>query len=229
VKVSICVPTWEQYGRGVEFLKNNFEKISCQTYNNFNVIISDHSKNNDIKDLCNSYSQAFEIIYIKNDLLLGNGPANTNNTIINADGDIIKIMFQDDFFYQNDALEKIINSFQDEQCNWLVNGCNHTNNDGAAYGNFMVPHWNKDIPLGVNTISSPSVLSFRNDNPCLFDEELTMLMDCEMYYQLYIRYGLPTVITDPLITNRMHPTQISSLYNKDIQAEINHVKIKHKI
>ena len=229
MKVSICIPTWEQYGRGVEFLKNNFEKISSQTYNNFNIIISDHSKNNDIKDLCDSYSQTFEIIYIKNDRLLGNGPANTNNAIINADGDIIKIMFQDDFFYQNDALEKIINSYQDEQCNWLVSGCNHTNNDGATYANFMVPHWNKNIPIGVNTISSPSVLSFRNNNPCLFDEKLTMLMDCEMYYQLYIRYGLPTIITDPLITNRMHPTQISSLYNKDIQDEINHIKIKHKI
>ena len=25
MKISICIPTWEQYGRGVEFLKNNFE------------------------------------------------------------------------------------------------------------------------------------------------------------------------------------------------------------
>jgi hypothetical protein len=160
---------------------------------------------------------------------LGNGPANTNNTIINADGDIIKIIFQDDFLYQDNALDLIVKEFEDKDCNWLVSGCNHTHDDGKSFSNFMVPYWNDKIATGTNTISSPSVLSFRNDKPCLFDEELTMLMDCEMYYQLYIRYGLPKIITDCLITNRMHQHQISSLYNKDMWSEIDHVRNKHNI
>ena len=49
MKISICIPTWEQYGKGVNFLKNNFDRILTQTYKNFNVIISDHSKNDEIK------------------------------------------------------------------------------------------------------------------------------------------------------------------------------------
>jgi glycosyltransferase involved in cell wall biosynthesis len=229
MKISICIPTWEQYGRGVEFLKNNFEQIIKQTYKNFNVIISDHSKDGNIKSLCDNYSSQIEIKYFKNENHLGNGPANTNNTIINADGDIIKIIFQDDFLYQDNALDLIIKEFEDKDCNWLVSGCNHTHDDGKNFSNFMVPYWNDKIATGTNTISSPSVLSFRNDNPCLFDEELTMLMDCEMYYQLYIRYGLPKIITDCLITNRMHQHQISSLYNKDMWSEIDHVRTKHNI
>ena len=40
MKISICIPTWEQYGRGFEFLKNNFKVLLSQTYKNFNVIIS---------------------------------------------------------------------------------------------------------------------------------------------------------------------------------------------
>ena len=229
MKISICIPTWEQYGRGVEFLKNNFEQIIKQTYKNFNVIISDHSKDGNIKSLCDNYSSQIEIKYFKNKNHLGNGPANTNNTIINADGDIIKIIFQDDFLYQDNALDLIIKEFEDKDCNWLVSGCNHTHDDGKNFSNFMVPYWNDKIATGTNTISSPSVLSFRNDNPCLFDEELTMLMDCEMYYQLYIRYGFPKIITDCLITNRMHQHQISSLYNKDMWSEIDHVRTKHNI
>ena len=229
MKISICIPTWEQYGRGVEFLKNNFEQIIKQTYKNFNVIISDHSKDGNIKSLCDNYSSQIEIKYFKNKNHLGNGPANTNNTIINADGDIIKIIFQDDFLYQDNALDLIIKEFEDKDCNWLVSGCNHTHDDGKSFSNFMVPYWNNKIATGTNTISSPSVLSFRNDKPCLFDEELTMLMDCEMYYQLYIRYGLPKIITDCLITNRMHQHQISSLYNKDMWSEIDHVRTKHNI
>ena len=229
MKISICIPTWEQYGRGVEFLKNNFEQILKQTYKNFNVIISDHSKDGNIKSLCDNYSSQIEIKYFKNENHLGNGPANTNNTILNADGDIIKIIFQDDFLYQDNALDLIVKEFEDKDCNWLVSGCNHTHDDGKSFSNFMVPYWNDKIATGTNTISSPSVLSFRNDNPCLFDEELTMLMDCEMYYQLYIRYGIPKIITDCLITNRMHQHQISSLYRKDMHLEINHIKNKHNI
>ena len=229
MKISICIPTWEQYGRGVEFLKNNFEQILKQTYKNFNVIISDHSKDDTIKSLCENYSSQFEIKYFKNEHHLGNGPANTNNSIINADGEIIKIIFQDDFLYQDNCLELIAKEFENDNCNWLVSGCNHTHDDGNTFTNFMVPYWNDNIATGTNTISSPSVLSFRNNNPCLFDEELTMLMDCEMYYQLYIRYGLPKIITDCLITNRMHQHQISSLYNKDMWSEIYHVRNKHNI
>lgn len=229
MKISICIPTWEQYGRGLEFLKNNFEQILNQTYKNFNVIISDHSKDDKIKLLCDSYSDKFEIKYVKNESFLGNGPANTNNAIINADGDIIKIIFQDDFLYQDKSLEIIVKEFENNECNWLVSGCNHTHDDGKSFSNFMVPYWNDKIATGINTISSPSVLSFRNDNPCLFDEELTMLMDCEMYYQLYIKYGLPKIISDCLITNRMHPHQISSLYSKDMWSEITHIKIKHNL
>jgi glycosyltransferase involved in cell wall biosynthesis len=229
MKVSVCIPTWEQYGRGFEFLQKNLNSILDQTYKNYNVIVSDHSLNDDIKNLCNSYINYMEIIYVKNDNDLGNGPANTNNSIINADGDIIKIMFQDDFFYDKNALEIIVNEFKNDDCNWLVTGCNHTNDDGSTYYNQMIPYWNDNIVTGTNTISSPSVFSFRRNVPCLFDTNLTMLMDCEMYWQLYVKYGLPVIIPNCLVTNRMHEHQISSTYNKNIWDEINHVKLKHNI
>jgi glycosyltransferase involved in cell wall biosynthesis len=226
MKVSICIPTWEQYGRGVEFLKNNFEVLLSQTYKNFNVIISDHSKDENIKVLCDEYSNYFEIKYFKNEFFLGNGPANTNNSIINADGDIIKIIFQDDYLYDEKSLELISKEFENKECDWLVCGCNHTHDDGLSYTNEMIPYWNDSIKKGVNTISSPSVLSFRNNNPCLFDENLTMLMDCDMYYQLYVRYGLPTILPEYLVTNRIHKHQISTLYNQDIWSEISHINNK---
>jgi len=227
MKISICIPTWEQYGRGVEFLKNNFEVLLSQTYKNFNVIISDHSKDDNIKLLCDEYSNHFEIKYFKNKNFLGNGPANTNNAIINADGDVIKIIFQDDYLYDEKALELTSNEFENNECMWLVCGCNHTHNDGLSYTNEMIPYWNDAIKKGVNTISSPSVLSFRNDKPCLFDENLTMLMDCDMYYQLYVRYGLPTILPKYLVTNRIHKHQISNLYNQNVWEEINHVNNKN--
>jgi glycosyltransferase involved in cell wall biosynthesis len=228
-KISICIPTYECSGRGVEFLTKLIQSIEIQTYKNFNIIISDHSLNDDIKNFCNDLKDIFEILYIKNEHSIGNSPSNTNNSIKNADGDIIKIMFQDDFFYNEKALELIVKEFENDNCHWLVTSCNHTNDDGKTFNNFMTPYWNENIIMGINTISSPSVLSFRNNNSCEFDENLVMLMDCEMYYQLYLKYGLPIIINEVLVTNRLHSKQISSMYSTDINIEINYIINKHNI
>jgi|688.fasta_scaffold448992_2 glycosyltransferase involved in cell wall biosynthesis len=226
MKISICIPTWEQYGNGLHYLKALLNSIKTQSFKNFNVIISDHSVDDGIKKLVESYNIFFDIVYIKNEYDRGNGPANTNIAIKNADGEIIKVMFQDDLFVDDNALQIIHNTFKETNCKWLVNGCNHTN-DGITFNREMVPSWNDQILYGVNTISSPSVLSFINEEIVFFDENLTMLMDCEYYYQLYKKYGLPRVVSDILISNRMHQFQISSRYDKNINEEINYVKQKY--
>lgn len=227
MKISICIPTWEQYGNGFYYLKTIFDALKKQTFKNFNVIISDHSINDEIESLVNDYREFFEIIYIRNNENRGNSPANTNVALKHADGDIIKVMFQDDLFVNNNALEIIHEAFTDKNCMWAVNGCNHTN-DGISFNREMVPSWNDQILYGVNTISSPSVLSIRNTEIPFFDENLIMLMDCEYYHQLYLKYGKPFVINDILISNRMHQFQISSRYNHNINDEINYVKNKYK-
>jgi hypothetical protein len=135
-------------------------------------------------------------------------------------------MFQDDLFVHNNALTDIVTTFKASHCKWLVNGCNHTN-DGKIFYREMIPRWNDKILEGVNTISSPSVLSFLNEDIPYFDEELVMLMDCEFYYQLYKKYGLPTVLDKILISNRTHSHQVSRRYNQNINEEITHVKNKH--
>lgn len=230
MKVSVCIPTWEQYGEGPKFLRNNLDRLISQTYNNFEIIVSDHSQDDNIESICSFYSDKLNIKYVKNNTNLGNSPSNTNNCIRNSSGDIIKILFQDDFLYQDNALEIIVSTFErDKDCKWLVTGCNHTYDHGTTFQNYMTPGWNDEIVKGVNTISSPSVLSFINNNESFFDENLTMLMDCEMYYQLYKKYGLPKIVTDCLVTNRMHEFQISSRYNKNIYEEISYVKIKHNL
>jgi glycosyltransferase involved in cell wall biosynthesis len=229
MKISICIPTWEQHGYGKTFLTRLLETINSQSYKNFNVVVSDHSVNSEIYETCISFNKKFEIIYVKNESNRGNGPANTNNCIKSANGDLIKIMFQDDFFFDTNSLKYIVESFENNKGNWLVNGCNHTYDDGKTYGRTMIPKWNDEILFGKNTISSPSVLSFKNFDSCFFDENLTMLMDCEMYYQLYIRYGLPIILDKTLVTNRIHKYQISSTYTKNISDEISYIKIKYNL
>lgn len=229
MKISVCVPTWEQYGYGKSFIVRALESIKIQTYKNIEIVISDHSKDNTIESVVKDYIHKLPIIYVKNTKNYGNGPANTNNCIRNSSGDILKFLFQDDFFFKNNALELIVQKFMESNTKWIVTGSNHTKDGGKTFFNYMTPKWNDKIPFGVNTISSPSVLSILNDKETFFDENLEMLMDCEFYYQLYSKYGLPYIIGEYLVTNALHANQISTLYKKDLQEEIEIVKNKHNI
>lgn len=227
MKISICIPTWEQHGKGPEFLINLFDSIKLQTFKEFDVILSDQSLNDEIKKISQDYESFFPIRYYRNEFDRGKGPANTNNSLKKADGEIIKIMFQDDLFFDPNALRKIYKRFQNNSVNWIVTGTNHTYDDGKSFTRDMVPYWNDRIIYGVNTISSPSVLAFRNNQKIYFDENLVLLMDCDMYHQLFVRYGLPTIIEDILVTNRFHSKQISFQYTNDVQIEIDYVRKKY--
>jgi glycosyltransferase involved in cell wall biosynthesis len=227
MRFSIIIPTWEQYGFGKTYLSELLETIKKQTFKNFEVVISDQSVDNEIEKLTSEYSD-LTIKYSKNEYRRGNSPANTNNAIKMANGEIIKIMFQDDLFYDNSCLETIHNKFNTDSCKWVVNGCNHTN-DGKTFSRNMIPFWNDNILFGNNTISCPSVLSIKKENVEHFDENLVMLMDCEYYYRLYKMYGNPCIIPKTLTSNREHKNQISQRYDKNINDEISYVKNKYKL
>lgn len=210
MKISIAIPTWECYGRGAEYLNDLLRTIQIQSHKDFEVCISDHSIDDEVLKEVKQFEEKFEIVYTKNENDRGNGPANTNKAIEMCSGDIIKVMFQDDFFYDTESLEKIHSEFEKNDDMWLVNGCNHTNDDGYNFYWEMYPSWNNNFLEGVNTISSPSVLSFRKEVDNRFDETLVSFMDCEFYYGMNEKYGQPIFLNDVLISNRVGDYQISS-------------------
>lgn len=210
MKISIAIPTWECYGRGAEYLNDLLRTIQIQSHKDFEVCISDHSIDDEVLKEVKQFEEKFEIVYTKNENDRGNGPANTNKAIEMCSGDIIKVMFQDDFFYDTESLEKIHSEFEKNDDMWLVNGCNHTSDDGYNFYWEMYPSWNNNFLEGVNTISSPSVLSFRKEVDNRFDETLVSFMDCEFYYGMNEKYGQPIFLNDVLISNRVGDYQISS-------------------
>ena len=210
-KVSIAIPTWESHGRGREFLNDLLSTIEIQTLKDYEVIVSDHSEYHELKALVREYAaKGMNVRHVRNKEKRGNGPANTNVAIDLCKGEIVKVMFQDDFFYDDQALEKIYNSLTESDKDWLVCGCNHTRTDGRDFYWTLMPTWNDDLLKGVNSISSPSVMAFKNDKVKeRFDEGVTMMMDCEMYYRLDKVHGQPVYLHDDLVSNRVHGEQIS--------------------
>lgn len=237
MKMSIAIPTWECHGRGAEFLDDLIRTILIQTMTDYEVIVSDHSEDNEVKNIVKYYEKnGMNIKHVRNKNDRGNGPANTNVAIDLCQGEIVKVMFQDDFFYDDEALEKIYNSLTESDKDWLVCGCNHTRTDGRDFYWTLMPTWNADILRGVNSISSPSVLAFKNNKVKeRFDENVVMMMDCEMYYRLDKIHGQPVYLHDDLVTNRVHDGQISMQKYKSadfsdfMKKEVDYCFDKHSV
>lgn len=203
-KVSVAVPVFEYYGRGIEMLNDMFISINKQTLESIQVVISDHSKDNKIENFCKIVDKNFDLKYIKNNNNYGNPAHNTNNAIENSDGEIIKIMQQDDFFYNKNALKKIYDSLSNSSKMWSVCGAIHTYDDGSTYTRPMIPNWVDSMIISSNNnhIGGVSVLSIKNTASSRFDFDLRMLLDIDIYYNLKINYGYPQFIDDLLICNR---------------------------
>lgn len=160
-KISICIPTHNMKDKDY-FLSRCTNSINRQTFTDYEVIITDE----------------------------GRMAENTNAAIKKAKGEIIKILFMDDYFASDFSLQHIVENFKS---GWLATGCIH--NDRKHLFNPHYPEWNVDVSKGINTIGSPSVIAFENNDPLLFDENLTWVLDCEFYDRLYKRYGPPRLLS----------------------------------
>lgn len=230
ISTSICIPTYEMNGYGTDFLRFSFEKIKTQTFRNFEVVISDHSIDRNIQNLCLEYSKHFEINYIRNKKNKGSSSSNLNTCILNCKNKIIKILFQDDFLYDNTSLQSIINSFDIEKDKWLVTASEHSY-DGTNFYRKFYPRYDHQIHLGNNTISSPSVLTIINDEPLLFDENLIWLMDCDYYRRCYDKFGYPKICNEICVVNRTGHHQVSlTIVNKELELkEKDYIKNKFNV
>lgn len=228
MRISFCIPCYECYGNSKRYLFDIFYALKNQEVQNFNVWISDHSQNNDVLEACQEYADLFEINYIKNENGRGNNSININNVLKYADGEILKIHFQDDFILTQNLTKELDERFVNG-VEWLVTGFAHTIDDGKTHYNPKIPVWNPNLLQGVNTLSSPSILAIKNGINEYFDENLIMLMDCDMYYRLYKYHGNPEILENFHISNREHRNQLQRSSEYLLPKEINYLKEKYKI
>jgi hypothetical protein len=219
---SITIPTYGYEGKGKEFLEFSFNKLSEQTFNDFNVIISDHSIDDTIKDVCDKWSKELSIIYIRNEIGRGIISPNINVAMKNATGKWIKILFQDDFLYDEKSLQHQF-EFIEKNSNmlWFATTFMHSN-DGYNFYRHFVPKWHDLIWTGDNTIGCPSGITIKNKDLIFFDEELNWLMDCDYYTKMTKNFGPPSILPMVTIINRtwgkrLTDTTPQELKNKEFE------------
>lgn len=199
-KISIVVPIHNMLN-GQFFLWRLIQSLMQQTFTDYELVITQEGKM----------------------------ARNTNAGILKAKGELIKILYMDDYFAHTDALKNIVENFKGE---WLVTGCLHQQTDGDLFEDPHSPHYPEytvNISTGNNRIGSPSVLTIRNEGHLLFDENMSFLLDCDLYERYYKQYGAPTVLNDLNVVIGLHSGQTSNLMsNREKQKEAEYLNKKHE-
>lgn len=185
-KISIVVPIHEMKN-GEFFLWRLVNSLTSQTFKDWELIIT-------------------------RDGLMAE---NTNSGIKRARGELIKILFLDDYFAHDNALRDIVEHFR---FRWLITGTS-TN-----------PHplWTDNIEIGNNRLGSPSALTILNDYPMLFDERMSWLLDCDYYRRMHDIWGKPDILEGVNVILGTGDHQMTNiLTNEEKLAEHELMKIKH--
>lgn len=211
LRFSIVIPTHEMEG-GADFLRRSLGVLNRQTFTDFEIIIPDNSENDVVEKVIEEFPD-LGVIYFKNPI---KGMAqNTNAGIEVARGELIKILYMDDYLFGETALADISRAFKEDDY-WLVTGCAHSVN-GEEPSKPHYPTYNQLIHTGLNTIGSPSVLAVRNEGRLLFDEKMTWLLDCDLYRRYYDTYGEPRILNYLNVVIGQGPHQVTNLISEELK------------
>ena len=206
-KMSVAIPTHEMQNKE-HYFRRCMDSLWDQTFQDFEIVVTDNSEDDVIKDLCDNWYKK-DVRYYRNPNK-GMAP-NTNEVIKRSAGDLIKILYMDDFMAHNRALEHIYNAFR-FNTEWLVTGCNHVQGFDDKRINPHMPSYTEGIIYGENTIGSPSVLTIKNhfSDQIYFDEGMQWVLDCDFYKRLHDTYGEPTILKEICTTIGWHEGQMTN-------------------
>ncbi len=183
--VSICIPTYKQ-PKSLERLLNS---IVDQTYKNYEVIISDDTPSNSVKDVYTRYGSKFKNIhYYKNKQPKGS-PGNWNEVVKHATGKYVKIMHHDDWFSTADSLKEFVELLSaDEGVDFaFCASANYTPTGKLKNINTITPKQVRTLQNDPrilfcgNFVGGPSATIFRKSLNLEFDERFKWIVDTDFY------------------------------------------------
>ena len=222
VFVSICIPAYKR----ASYLRRLLDSIQIQTYGHFEVVISDDSPDNEVSELVTTHALAPLIRYFKNEKPKGT-PENWNESMRRAAGEWIKLMHDDDWFAESDALEIFVRSVKDNPGSTFF---------FSAYRNiFIDKNTSRGISLSPvrrillekniktlvsqNVIGPPSVVFHKKNPECQYDPHLKWLVDIDFYIRC-LQDQKPFWIARDLIRVGISDEQVTQLCFRNPVVEI---------
>lgn len=205
---TIITTSYECYGKGVQFMRENLEAVFSQTYRPIQCIISDHSRDDAIETLVKSMdSRGVEVIYTRYTENYGNAGENWNNGFKYATGSTIQYNCMDERLAHPNAIKDALEFMEKTGAQWIA--CAQRT---EPKNNVYVPHWNPQI-INCNTISGPTAVIIRSSlKDVMLDPQFFYYIDTEWYYRLGKRAGPPVIFDKVTYIGRLHELQMTNIF-----------------
>ncbi len=222
IMVSICVPT---YNTPLKTLEKCIYSILAQDYNEYEIIISDDSSNDSVKNFISKIKDS-RIRYYRNERPFGS-PKNWNEAIKKAQGKYIKIMHHDDMFFAKNALSKMVAMMnKNKNCNIgftrsvdiYFSPYRYTHRRTKKYINKI----KKDcLCLFLRTyFSTPSCCIFKNKQNTRFDENTKWFVDIDLYITEILKNNSQfAYCNEELVAIIGDKNNVSSCYESDFELQ----------
>jgi len=224
-KVSICIPAYNQ----PDFLRRALNSIKEQSYQDYEVIITDDSTNNAVRTVVSEFLSDARYMYYKNNERKGT-PGNWNEAINYAKAPLIKLLHHDDWLSNKNSLEIFVRMLEE---NPLANFAFSSSLNFDANQLLL----SKNIPskkqllelknnstclLWGNFVGAPSATIFRKSNAPKFDENLKWLVDIDFYIAV-LKANPSFVFTELSLTSTTSRSdfQVSASYRYDGLLQLN--------
>lgn len=217
--ISICIPAFKR----TDFLKRLLDSIAVQTFRDYEVVLSDDSPGEEVRDFTRHYEGMFPLVYHRNQPALGT-PANWNKAISMASGQWIKLMHDDDWFAEPFSLAAFADAAKEQKdedffFSAYTNVYEEDKNDEAVWLNdYRFAKLKKDTAtlFAKNVIGPPSVVMVRNEKKTWYDESVKWVVDID-YYMRYLQTRVPVYIPKLLVNVGIHREQVTQ-YSFRVQA-----------
>ena len=215
---SIAIPFYYRDENSINQLYRCINSVKKQTFKSYEVIISAQNIFNRLRTDPVLIANMINLYNAEN--IGGFIQGNINNAMQYCSGEWIKILFSDDFFFDQYSLYRMNLQLNLNDKNWAVMNSLHYDQASKKIYKPLIPYFQKNI-LEVNTIGSPSAIALRNNKKILFDKKSWMRLDVDYYFSLFKKLGKPQYIKNVFIVNEIHENQFSSLLvDKDKSTKI---------
>lgn len=229
MEISICIPAYKR----LNYLERLLDSILIQSFKDFEVVITDDSSDNTVRNFIEKYKQDFPIIYQKNINVLGT-PENWNEAIRKANGAWIKLMHDDDWFANENSLQNFYEATLDHNdCSFFFSAYNKITNHSAENiflnpaGHFLL--WLSPLNLFKKQyIGHPSCILVRKDLDILYDKKFKWVVDFEYYIRCLRKNKNLFYIKQTLINIGVNDEQVTNyaFRNPAIEIPENHLLIE---
>lgn len=232
-KVSICIPAYKQPENLLRVLKS----VIIQTFNDYEVVITDDSPDNSVALVVEEFRERANIRYYKNKSRKGS-PENWNEAIRLASGEYIKILHHDDWFSDENSLAEFVDMLdRNPKANFAFCPSQNCGADGklryvntASEVQIKMLCADPSVLFRGNFIGAPSATIYRRPVDQEFDSRMKWLVDIDFYIHVlsdkreFINIGRPLVcvslespgkVTDECLGNkRLEVFEYLYLYTK---------------